>query len=63
MNRRTGTMLAAILGSAIVFLASTVVNVALQRIGQDLPSANLGALEGESYVYNAYLLSLSALLI
>jgi len=63
MNRRTGTLLAAILGSAIVFLDSTVVNVALQRIGQDLPSANLGALEGESYVYNAYLLSLSALLI
>ncbi len=63
MNRRTGTLLAAILGSAIVFLDGTVVNVALQRIGQDLPSSNLGALEGESYVYNAYLLSLSALLI
>ena len=63
MNRRTGTLVAAILGSGIVFLDSTVVNVALQRIGQDLPSSNLGALEGESYVYNAYLLSLSALLI
>ena len=63
MNRRTGTLLAAVLGSGIVFLDSTVVNVALQRIGQDLPSGNLGALEGESYVYNAYLLSLSALLI
>src|SRR5450756_3144189 len=61
MNRRTGTLVAAILGSGIVFLDSTVVNVALQRIGQDLPSSNLGALEGESYVYNAYLLSLSAL--
>ncbi len=63
VNRRTGTLVAAILGSGIVFLDSTVVNVALQRIGQDLPSSNLGALEGESYVYNAYLLSLSALLI
>ena len=63
MNRRTGTLLAAILGSAIVFLDSTVVNVALQRIGQDLPSGRFGVLEGESYVYNAYLLSLSALLI
>jgi EmrB/QacA subfamily drug resistance transporter len=63
MNRRTGTLVATILGSGMVFLDSTVVNVALQRIGQDLPSANLGALEGESYVYNAYLLSLSALLI
>jgi EmrB/QacA subfamily drug resistance transporter len=63
MNRRTGTMLAAILGSGIVFLDSTVVNVALQKIGQDLPSGNFGALEGQSYVYNAYLLSLSSLLI
>jgi len=63
LNRKTGTLLAAILGSSIVFLDSTVVNVALQRIGQDLPSGRFGVLEGESYVYNAYLLSLSALLI
>src|ERR1035437_3521493 len=63
MNRRTGTMIAAILGSGIVFLDSTVVNVALQRIRQDLPSSYFGVLEGQSYVYNAYLLSLSALLI
>jgi len=63
VNRRTGTLLAAILGSGIVFLDSTVVNVALQKIGQDLPSGTFGVLEGESYVYNAYLLSLSALLI
>jgi EmrB/QacA subfamily drug resistance transporter len=63
MNRRTGTLVAAILGSGIVFLDSTVVNVALQRIGQDLPSTFFGVLEGQSYVYNAYLLSLSALLI
>jgi EmrB/QacA subfamily drug resistance transporter len=63
MSRKTGTLLAAILGSGIVFLDSTVVNVALQRIGQDLPSTYFGVLEGQSYVYNAYLLSLSALLI
>lgn len=63
MTRQTGTLLAAILGSGIVFLDSTVVNVALQKIGQDLPSAHFAVLEGESYVYNAYLLSLSALLI
>jgi EmrB/QacA subfamily drug resistance transporter len=63
VNYKSGTLLAAILGSGIVFLDSTVVNVALQRIGQDLPSANFAALEGESYVYNGYLLSLSALLI
>jgi EmrB/QacA subfamily drug resistance transporter len=63
VSRKSGTLLAAILGSGIVFLDSTVVNVALQRIGQDLPSGFFGVLEGESYVYNAYLLSLSALLI
>ncbi len=40
-----------------------MVNVALQRIGQDLPSSYFGVLEGQSYVYNSYLLSLSALLI
>jgi EmrB/QacA subfamily drug resistance transporter len=54
---------AAVLGSGIVFLDSTVVNVALPRIGRDLPRSFLGVLEGQSYVYNAYLLTLCALLI
>ena len=54
---------AAILGSAIVFLDSTVVNVALPRIGKDLPVSLVGVLEGQSFVYNGYLLALSALLI
>jgi EmrB/QacA subfamily drug resistance transporter len=54
---------AAVLGSGIVFLDSTVVNVALPRIGRELPRSFLGVLEGQSYVYNAYLLTLSALLI
>lgn len=56
-------LVAAVLGSGIVFLDSTVVNVALPRIGRDLPRSFLGVLEGQSYVYNAYLLTLSALLI
>src|SRR5207237_1519621 len=56
-------LVAAVLVSGIVFLASTVVNVALPRIGHDLPRLFLGVLEGQSYVYNGYLLSLSALLI
>jgi EmrB/QacA subfamily drug resistance transporter len=56
-------LVAAVLGSGIVFLDSTVVNVALPRIGRDLPRLFLGTLEGQSYVYNAYLLTLSALLI
>ena len=63
MDRRRGTLLAVILGSGIVFLDSTVVTVALLRIGEDLPSHLFGALEGETYVYNAYLLTLSALLV
>jgi EmrB/QacA subfamily drug resistance transporter len=56
-------MAATILGSGIVFLDGSVVNVALPRIGKDLPRLYLAVLEGQSYVYNAYLLSLSALLI
>src|SRR5262249_3101167 len=64
VNRRERwTLIAAVLGSAIVFVDSTVVNVALPRIGRDLPAHFLGVLEGQSYVYNGYLLALSALLI
>jgi len=54
---------AAVLGSGIVFLDSTVVNVALPRIGRELPRLFLGVLEGQSYVYSSYLLTLSSLLI
>jgi EmrB/QacA subfamily drug resistance transporter len=57
------TLVAAILGSAVVFLDATVVTVALPAIGRDLPRSFLGVLEGETYVYNGYLLTLSALLI
>jgi len=52
-----------VLASGIVFLDSTVVNVALPRIGQEVPSTLFGVLEGQSYVYTGYLLTLSALLI
>jgi EmrB/QacA subfamily drug resistance transporter len=62
-DRRRWILVAAVLGSGIVFLDSTVVNVALPRIGRDLPRIWFGVLEGQSYVYNAYLLTLSALLI
>ncbi|HEX5465577.1 MAG TPA: MFS transporter [Candidatus Limnocylindrales bacterium] len=57
------TLVAAVLGSGIVFLDSTVVNVALPAIGRELPRLFVGQLEGQSYVYNGYLLTLSALLI
>jgi EmrB/QacA subfamily drug resistance transporter len=62
-ERRRWILIAAVLGSGIVFLDSTVVNVALPRIGRDLPRLFLGTLEGQSYVYNAYLLTLCSLLI
>lgn len=60
---RWWTLVAVVLGSSAVFLDSTVVNVALPRIGRDLPVTYVGVLEGQSYVYNAYLLTLSTLLI
>ena len=63
MNYKRGTLWAAILGSCIVFLDSTVVGVALPRIGHELPAHLVGVLEGQSYVYNGYLLAESAFLI
>ncbi|MGH8874426.1 MAG: MFS transporter [Acidimicrobiia bacterium] len=57
------TLVAVVIGSGMVFLDGTVVNVALPRIGAELPSREFGVLEAQSYVYNAYLLALSALLI
>jgi len=62
-TRQRWTLIAAILGSGIVFLDSTVVNVALPKIGRELPSSLFGVLEGQSYVYNGYFLTVSALLI
>ena len=60
---KRGTLVAAVLGSGIVFLDSTVVNVALPEMGRDLSSSWFGVLEAQSYVYYGYLLTLSALLI
>ena len=57
------TLIATVVGSGVVFLDTTVINVALPKIGRELPSARLGVLEAQSYVYNAYLLTLSALLV
>lgn len=63
MDRRTWTLVAVVLGSGIVFLDSTVVSVALEAIGEQLPATAVGVLEGQSYVVNGYLLTVSALLI
>jgi EmrB/QacA subfamily drug resistance transporter len=52
-------VLAAVLGSGIAFLDSTVVNVALPAIADDLG----GGLSGLQWTVDAYLLTLSALLL
>jgi EmrB/QacA subfamily drug resistance transporter len=62
-GRKRWTLVAAVLGSGIVFLDSTVVNVALPKIGDQLQSSVLGKFAAENFVYYGYLLSLSALLI
>jgi EmrB/QacA subfamily drug resistance transporter len=57
------TMVAVVFGSACVFLDTSVVNLALPRIGEDLPSDLFGTLEAQSYVAYGYFVTLSALLI
>jgi EmrB/QacA subfamily drug resistance transporter len=56
------TLIAAVLGSSIVFLDSSVVSVALPAIGRE-PALFVDVLEGQTYIQYGYLLSLSALLI
>jgi EmrB/QacA subfamily drug resistance transporter len=53
------TLLASILGSSIVFIDGTVVNVALPAIADDLDAG----LSGQQWVVEAYLLVLSSLLL
>src|SRR5271165_2749992 len=53
------TLIACILGSGIVFLDGTVVNVALPRIQIALG----GGLAGQQWIVNGYLLTLSALIL
>ena len=63
MSQRAAVLVATILGSAIVFLDGTIVNVALDSIGAELPASIVGRLEGLTYVNSAYFTVLSALLI
>ena len=58
-----GTLAAAMLGSAIVFLDGSFVYLALPRIGAELPGTILGRLEGQTYVTSGYLATLAAFLI
>lgn len=61
--RQRGTLGAAIIGSAIVFLDGTLVYLALQRIGADLQGTFIGRLEGQIYVTSGYLAMLAAFLV
>ena len=56
-------MLATIVASGMVFLDGTVVNVAIRRIGEELPSSVLGTLEAQAYITSGYLAVLSAFLV
>ncbi|HET6747874.1 MAG TPA: MFS transporter [Actinomycetes bacterium] len=61
--RKRWTLVAVVLGSGIVFLDTSVVTLALPRIGAELSSGLFGTLEAQSYVANGYFVTLSALLI
>jgi EmrB/QacA subfamily drug resistance transporter len=61
--RQRWTLIATIIGSGAVFLDGTIVNVALPRIGQELPATTVGVLEGQTYIVSGYLAVLAALLI
>ncbi|HET7169400.1 MAG TPA: MFS transporter [Candidatus Limnocylindrales bacterium] len=62
-SRQRWTLLATIIGSGAVFLDGTIVNVALPRIGRELPATFVGVLEGQTYIVSGYLAVLAALLI
>src|SRR4029453_10420698 len=59
MDTKRGALVAAILGSAVVPVDATVVNVALPTIADELG----GGLAGQQWVANAYLLTLSSLIL
>jgi EmrB/QacA subfamily drug resistance transporter len=56
-------LFATIAASAMVFLDGTVVNVALPKIGEELPTSVVSVLEGQTYVVAGYMATLSALLV
>jgi EmrB/QacA subfamily drug resistance transporter len=62
-TRQRWTLLATVIGSGTVFLDGTIVNVALPRIGTELPASIVSVLEGQNYVVSGYFAVLSALLI
>jgi EmrB/QacA subfamily drug resistance transporter len=59
MDAKRGALIAAILGSTVVAVDATVVNVALPKIADELG----GGLAGQQWVANAYLLTLASLIL
>jgi len=59
MDAKRGALVAAILGSTVVAVDATVVNVALPKIADELG----GGLAGQQWVANSYLLTLSSLIL
>src|SRR3954463_13484774 len=62
-SRQRWTLVATVIGSGAVFLDGTIVNVALPKIGKELPATLVGVLEGQTYIVSGYLAVLAALLI
>lgn len=62
-TRQRWTLIATVIGSGAVFLDGTIVNVALPKIGNELPASLVSVLEGQTYVVSGYLAILAALLI
>jgi len=62
-TRQRWTLVTTVIGSGAVFLDGTIVNVALPRIGRELPASLVAVLEGQAYVVSGYLAVLAALLI
>jgi EmrB/QacA subfamily drug resistance transporter len=62
MSSKTWTLIAAVLGSSVVFLDSSVLPVALEAIGRE-DRLFVSVLEGQNYIQYGYLLSLSAFLV
>ena len=63
MQTKRWTLFAVILGSGMVFLESSIVAVALPKMGDELSSTLFRTLEAQAYIYYGYLLTLSALLV
>jgi len=62
LSPKTWTLIAAVLGSSIVFLDSAVLTVALPAIGRE-PRHFVEVLEAQNYIQYGYLLTLSSLLV